>query len=178
VSGPPPEGDRPEWAAALAAHRRSIAEFVAAARAVPGERWETPLGPGKWSAAQITEHLRLTYEIVGRELVGGQGLRPRTSWWLRIALRLRFLPAILERGAIPRGARAPRELRPGPGRFPREEILGALEAAAARTEAALAERSPGEPGVMTHHVFGRLKARDGLRFATVHNQHHTRQLAG
>ena len=158
-------------------HRRSVDTFISHAESVAPEEWELPLAPGKWSPAQVAEHLRLTYEVVCRELEGGEGIRLRSSWWLRPVLRLRFLPMILRGRRLPAGARAPREIRPGAGPFPRTALLQSLRDVAARAEETMADRRPGAPG-FTHHVFGRLQAGDALRFAAVHNEHHTRQIAG
>lgn len=153
-------------------------QFLEHARSIPLSQWETPLAPGKWSPAQVTEHLRLTYDVIGREAAGGAAIRIRTSWWVRMILRLRYLPAILARGEIPGGAIAPRELRPGGGPFDREPLLAALRATAASAEAAITGADGRRALGITHHVFGRLSPAEALRFATVHNQHHTRQITG
>jgi hypothetical protein len=158
-------------------HRDSVSGFITVAEAIPAPDWERPLAPGKWTPAQVAEHLRLAYEVIGRELSGHPGLRVRASWWLRLVLRLRVLPTILRDGRIPEGALAPREIRPGPGPFPRELLLTHLRETAAATEAALAARMDGAGTGITHHVFGRLSPAKALRFLTVHNVHHARQLA-
>lgn len=106
-------------AVSRAAHQASLQTFVASARGVPDAAWEVPITADKWSPAQIAEHLRMVYDVLGRQLAGGPGLQVRTSWWLRLVLRFRFLPRILEHGSIPAGARAPREARPGRPRGPR-----------------------------------------------------------
>jgi len=158
-------------------HRTSITEFIAVAEAIPAADWESPLATGKWSPAQVAEHLRLSYEMLGRELSGQPGLRVRTSWWLRVVLRLRVLPTILKDGRIGEGALAPREIRPGPGPFPRGALLAQLRATATAAEATLVGRLEGAGAGITHHVFGRLSPARALRFLAVHNVHHTRQLA-
>ena len=74
----------------------------------------------------MVEHLRLSYAVVGGELEGRAGLTVRTPWWIRPLLRFKFLRKILADGAVPPGAKAPRELRPGPGPYGREQTLGGL----------------------------------------------------
>jgi len=158
-------------------HHRAVREFVAAARAVAPDEWERPLAEGKWTPAQVAEHLRLSYEVFAAQFAGGQGLRVRTSWWQRRMLRWRFLGGILQQGVLPAGARAPREVRPGDGPFDRDTVLLALEEAAAQAESGLVRRWTDPTCVMTHHVFGDLRPPQGMRLATVHTRHHAAQLA-
>lgn len=158
------------------AHQAALTGFLAAARALPPDRWNQPAKPGGWSPGQIAEHLRLSYQTLGGELEGGQGLRLRTNWWQRLLLRFKFLGAILEEGQIPPGARAPRELMPGEGPFDREAVLASLEAVASRAESAVAARWTQPGASATHHIFGRLAPSQVIRFSTVHVAHHTKQL--
>lgn len=157
-------------------HRRAVAEFVAAARAVDIARWERKPDGDRWSPAQIAEHVRLTYEVVGAQFSGGPGLRVRMPWWKRLPLRWAFLGRILESGVFPKGAWAPREIRPGDGPFDRETVLAALERTAAATEDILVARWTDGSRIMTHHVFGALDSPMGARLATVHTLHHAKQL--
>ncbi len=162
---------------ARADHQRAVNDFLAAARAVPLERWEFAPDAPHWTPAQIAEHVRLTYEVVGAQFAGGPGLRVRTSWWVRTLLRWRFLNRILESGVFPSGARAPREIQPGSGPFDRETLLAGLERAARVTEERLISRWTDPTCVMTHHVFGELHPPQGARLVTVHTRHHATQLA-
>ncbi len=157
-------------------HQRAVAEFLAAARAVPAAQWEQRPDATHWSPAQIAEHVRMTYEVVGAQFSGGPGLRVRTPWWLRPLLRWKFLKGLLESGVFPRGARAPREIRPGEGPFERETLLDALARAAKDVEDrfVLGWSQPVSP--MTHHVFGALSHPQGARLVTVHTAHHGRQM--
>lgn len=164
--------------AGLAAHRHSLAAFATASRQVPDGQWNHQPAPDKWSPGQVAEHLRMTYVVVGGELDGRPGLTPRTPWWIRPLLRFRFLRGILKDGAVPVGAKAPRELRPGPGPFDRDRTLDALTEGAAAFEASLTRRWNDPAATVTHHVFGRLSAAEMLRFAAVHFDHHARQLPG
>jgi hypothetical protein len=161
---------------ARAEHQRAVEQFLAAARAVPAEGWESARAGGDWSPAQVAEHVRLAYAVVAQQLAGGSGIRVRTPWWLRLVLRWRMLPRILAGDGIPAGARAPRELRPGDGPFDREQLLSALTTSARVTEDALLRAWDEPTARMTHHVFGALRAPQALRFATIHTAHHARQL--
>lgn len=159
-----------------ASHQTAVATFISKAQALTAAEWEAPIAPDKWSPGQIAEHLRLTYVTVGGEVDGGQGIRIRTPTWVRPWLKFRYLRQILRSGQLPAGARAPREARPRDGPFDRAATLAALAEAAATFEDAIARRWEGREAVLTHHVFGSMPIRTGLRFVTVHTEHHTRQL--
>lgn len=166
----------PDLASLRAAHHAAVDDFLTAARQLAAEEWSRPVAEGKWSPAEIAEHLRLTYETVGGELGGAPGIRPRGTWWSRMLLRFSILPGILRTGRIPGNARAPREIRPIGGPFDQRTTLDALEAAAAVFEERLGARPDASGAVLTHHVFGRLGVADAWRFAAVHTEHHRRQL--
>lgn len=160
-----------------ASHQTAVATFISRAEALSPADWDAPLAPGKWSPAQVAEHLRLSYAVLGGEADGGEGLRIRTPSWMQPWLRFRYLRPILSTGSLPTGARSPREARPGDGPFDRVATLAALAAAAAAFEDAIARRWDNRSAALTHHIFGRMPVRKGLRFATVHTQHHTRQIS-
>lgn len=157
-------------------HQRAVTELLAAARALTAEQWERAPDANHWSPAQIAQHVRLTYEVVAAQFSGGTGIRVRSSRWLRPILRWKFLPAILESGKFPASARAPSEIRPGPGPYDREVLLTALEAAALATEQQFIARWNDNSCLMTHHVFGALRPPQGARLVTVHTAHHAAQL--
>ena len=159
-------------------HHATLIAYAATARAVPPSQWNEPATGGKWSPAQVTEHLRMTYTVVNAELEGGQGLRLRSSLWFRTFLRLVYLGKILRTGMMPRGALAPREVRPGPGPFDQELTISAMEKAADSFESKLAGREAVGGAVLTHHLFGRITGPKAWRFMAVHTEHHRRQLQG
>ncbi|MFN8669096.1 MAG: DinB family protein [Gemmatimonadaceae bacterium] len=159
-----------------AEHASAVADFLDAARAIPDDVWERPLSSGKWSPAQVAEHVRLAYVIIQNELAGGTGLRVRTPWWLRMVLRWRLLPRILATGRLPAGAKASSEIRPGNGPFPRAPLLDALQVAANVAEESIVRRWDERGAGITHHVFGHVEIPRAMRFLTVHTTHHTRQL--
>lgn len=162
--------------AARSRHQSAVASFLVQARAVSATDWERVSDPAGWTPAQIAEHLRLTYVVVGEGIVRGGGLRVRSAWWIRPLLRWRFLAGILEQGRFPR-SKAPREIRPGNGPFARDAVLAGLEAASAAVETRLVERWSDPECRVTHHVFGAMSPPEGMRLVTVHTEHHTKQLS-
>lgn len=160
-------------------HRRALDELLAVAEAVDAGAWNVPAGDGKWSPAQVVDHLRVTYEVVRGELAGREGARIRTPWWRRWLLRRLFLPRILDSGRFPAGVPAVREIRPGPGPFDRRELLAALrrEGEGFLAEAEQAASAGGAVGI-SHPFLGRLSVRDGIRFTAQHLRHHQPQIAG
>lgn len=163
-------------ASAVEEHRRAVADCVAAIRAVPPGDWGRPARPGGWTRAEIAEHLAVSYGPPLSELTGGRGFAIRLPWWKRLALRWTVLPKI-RRGGFPKGAPAPREIRPGStSPDPERAAVRFSEQAAAfldDLERACRERSVR----LTHAYFGMLSAVDALRVLTSHASHHRRQLA-
>jgi DinB superfamily len=127
--------------------------------------WLTAPAEGRWSPAQVSEHVALVSEGVAK-IVG----------LLLSDKPLRSVPA--EPGETVDGKRlAPVNLQPGPGSDwtglqPRWQASHAsLAAAAERLEHA-------DPSRRFYHPFmGELDACDWLRMATYHIRHHRRQLA-
>lgn len=167
---------RREWDEEIAAHRRALDELVAAAAAVPAARWNAAPAPGKWSPAQVAEHVRITYGVVLAEIGGGQGMRLRTSWLRRTLLRRLVMPWMLRNRRFPKGAPAVREIRPGDGPFDQAEVLAGLRAEGERFLAAVAALELGRFAGITHPFFGRMEPVAGLKLLTLHTQHHQAQL--
>ena len=161
------------WSEALRIHGSSIAAFAAAAEAVEPEAWDRPRAEGKWSPAQITEHLIRTYDVLLIEVGGGAGMKVRTRLWMRLFLRLTLMPRLLRGGRFPARSPAPPEIRPS--KEPPDQQSGiALFRQRAREFEAAAQGRP--DGRMTHAYFGALRLADGLVFCARHLDHHRAQL--
>jgi hypothetical protein len=166
----------PPWDQACAAHREAAARFVSSARQVSEESWKAARAPGKWSPAEIAEHLSLSYQHLLGELRGGPPARVKGSWLFRFVARYRFLPKLLRDGAIPAGVRAPREVRPQMPTGDRAEALERFQALSVEFEEEITRRRASGGGALTHPYFGALDPDRGIRFVEVHLRHHTRQL--
>lgn len=156
-------------------HRVALREFVESARALDPNTWQRSPA-GKWSPAQIAEHLSLTYAALLQEMAGGSAIKVRTSVWQRLLLRWTILPGLLKHGRIPRGAPAVREVRPGNGPFDQKEVLDRLHAQCEKFLDVLGDQQRPHKAQMTHPFFGKLDPDTALRFCTVHIVHHQRQL--
>jgi hypothetical protein len=155
-------------------HRETVGACAATIRAVSLADWTAAGAEGKWTPAQIAEHLRIAYDPPLSELAGGAGFAVRLPWWKRRLLRWKALPGIL-RGGFPTGAPAPREIRPaGQSESPEE----AARRLAERSEVFLArldEAARTRTVRLTHPYFGKLSALETVKLLTSHARHHRAQ---
>lgn len=158
---------------AIELHRSLSAAFVATAAAVPPTRWDLPIGPGKWTPAEIAAHLVTTYEVVLREMRGGEGMRVVLSRPKQLLAMLLAGWRILWFGTFPKGARAPRETRPAAG-LPKEEALARFRTLAEEFTAAAIAAPAG--ATITHAYFGVGPVTRGVTVVARHIEHHRRQL--
>ncbi len=164
------------WDAAVEEHHESLAAYLEAAGKLTEEAWTRPWSPGKWTPAEITEHLALLYEALLRELRTGEGIRIRVHGWRQKMLRTIVLPHILFHRSIPLRVRGPREVCPGAPRAPREALLHVLRELGERCEAELDRARLAGAGHLTHPFFGRLEPVKAMRFIAAHMDHHRAQV--
>ncbi|MBB4634838.1 DinB family protein [Longimicrobium terrae] len=166
------------WSAALEEHQVALAAYLDAGQTVSDAAWTQPWAPGKWSPAQITEHLAMVYRVFITEMTEGVGMRMKLTPFRRGVLRTLMLPHMLFHRTFPKAAPAPREVRPVAENLPsRTAALADLRALGERFEHELSvARASGRPG-LTHPFFGVIDWNRGVRLAAVHLEHHTRQIA-
>lgn len=164
------------WQAALAEHRAAIQGYAAAVSTLDDDGWTRPWAPGKWTPAQITEHLTFSYGAFLKEVRGEGGMRMKVFGLRLRVLRWFVLPHILFHRSFPGKAVSPREIRPAGGSPDRRAALDGLLAAAREAEREL-EAARGRPGVViTHPYFGGIAPAKALRFQAIHVEHHERQV--
>jgi hypothetical protein len=169
--------DKNTWSDALRLHESAAGEYASAAEALSPEMWATARGEGKWSPAQVTDHLILAYQALQRELSGGPGMALRTTAWQRVLLRLLLVPRLLRGAAFPRGARAPREIRPSEVTQDQRALIARFRDHAERFQAAIQDAHARNPGQrLTHPYFGASSLHDSLVLCARHILHHLRQL--
>src|ERR1044071_3972161 len=164
------------WPEALRFHGSAASAFAAAAEAIAPDAWDRPRWEGKWSPAQITDHLIRTYDVLLREIGGGGGMKVRTRPWMRLLLRLTLMPRILRSGRFPARAPAPPEIRPS--QTPPDQRSGVELFRQRAGEFEAAAQKAGPQARMTHAYFGALPLADGVVFCARHLEHHRNQLSG
>jgi hypothetical protein len=161
-------------------HESAVAAYVDHVNRIDEAAWRTLLRGGKWTPADVTQHLILTFDVLTRELRGGPGMRLRLNAVRRFMIRLTYVRRMLRGGAFPRGGSAPRELRPVVD--PHTDRSAALDrmqqAATTFVEVTLREHAAGRGRRLTHPYFGAMSLPDALLISARHVEHHTRQLRG
>lgn len=164
------------WSEAEVLHAQTVRRYLATAGSVATDKWAAAPRPGKWSPAEVTRHLVLTYEALAAEQSSGLVIPITFPPWKAWALRTFALPRLLKGRPFPPGVKAPREVRPK-GEIPGSDVLlEEFEGAAGRFQSAYqaARQRPGARA--THPYFGRLPLLEMFRFGSIHTEHHRRQL--
>lgn len=132
--------------------------------------------PDKWCAAEVLEHLYLTYTgtIKGLErvLADGKPRATRASRKQRIATLV-----VVGLGHMPTGRKTPEIARPKGSS--EEEVRRQIGAAIVEMDALIArceERFGPRTKLLDHPVLGPLSARQWRTFHCVHGRHHHKQL--
>jgi hypothetical protein len=164
-----------KWEEIAALHDRVANDLVGAAEAVRADRWLVARAEGKWSPAEVVEHLNTVYDVVLRELGGQPGMQIRTTWWQRLLLRFTVVPRILGGHGFPAGARAPKETRPVLSTTDQRELIARFRERADRFAAAAA-KTRGTSQRITHAYFGAARVPESMLLCTRHIEHHIKQL--
>jgi len=140
---------------------------------------------GKWSSAQILEHLFLTYKNTNRGLArcletGAPLVKPITLKELGATALLRQRLGkllVVNLGHMPGGATAPERARPQG--MPHEEVRRTIIAEIQKMESGLDDcerRFGAATRIMDHPILGPLTARQWRKFHWVHGRHHAKQI--
>ena len=131
--------------------------------------------PGKWCAAEVLEHLYLTYTgtIKGFERVVEAGEPLATA----ASLKQRWgTLVVVGFGYLPTGRKAPKVAEPRG--LPAEKVRAEMEAKLAAMDEIMArcEEKMGRVKVLDHPILGPLTAAQWRKFHLVHGRHHARQI--
>ena len=133
---------------------------------------------GKWSTANILEHLSITYGGTARAMKKVADKRASIATKPTAYQRLaRFVVTGI--GYLPGGRKAPQGTEPS-GMKP-DAVLSKIRANLAEMDAAMmaaAQHVPASQAIADHPILGPLTLRQWRRFHRVHTNHHMKQIAG
>ncbi len=131
---------------------------------------------GKWCAAEVLEHLYLTYtgtaKALERCLKAGKPLAGIPTFKQRVAVAL-----VTELGYFPRGRKSPDPVCPRG--MPAEKVLadiGARITAMDKLITQCEQRYGSRIKILDHPILGPLTARQWRKFHWVHGRHHVKQI--
>lgn len=163
-----------DLSAVIQENHAAVEDLLGAAQRV-SSAWTTPRAPGKWSPAQVVEHVACALEQSAHVVAGRPSGFPRIPRLLRPLLRMFFFDKILRNESFPGGLRTNRPLDPASGPVTPAEARGRVHGALQQLEQAARARGS-EAGRLDSTVFGRVTLEDYLRFQAIHTRHHSRQL--
>ena len=131
---------------------------------------------GKWSAAEILEHLYLTYSGTEKGLERClQAGKPLAS--VPTLKQRAFVTLVVKLGRLPKGRKSPERALPK-GMLANEVVadigprIAAMEQLIAQCEARYGARTR----VLDHPILGPMTARQWRKFHWVHGRHHLKQI--
>lgn len=163
--------------AVITSSRDAVGAFVDAARAVPTAKWTTPRAPGKWSPAQVAEHVTFSYEQSLSMARGTYVGPPAVPRFTQLLARWLFLPVLFKRERFGKGLQAPDFIRPTDSPPSPTTLLNRLEAAAHDLETDLVAASNDKGPTIGHPVFGHLPLAHLVHFLAIHTNHHRPQIS-
>lgn len=170
----PPINTR-DRSATLAANREGIDVYVDLARNIDPDRWNHPVEPGRWSPAQITDHLTKAYDFGSAVIAGTVRTRPLPAPLRWLIARFWFQPAV-RNGRFTGKTRAPKFFEPSANEAPPDELLPKLRAASERFAAAVEREWSQDRETVRHPMFGTVSLLDFLELQVIHVKHHRTQL--
>jgi hypothetical protein len=156
-------------------HLKTLQEELASATAgltADQLRWHPP---GKWCAAEVLEHLYLSYtgtaKGFSRVLEAQKPIVTPITWKQR-----RNLLIVLGFGYLPTGREAPAPVRPRG--LPPEKVTAEIAGKISEMDEMIAscEKKLGKGRLMDHLILGPLTGKQWRKFHLVHGRHHIKQL--
>lgn len=166
----------PDLEAALAAQRKAAEAFKATALAVPESVWKVPRAPGKWSPAQVVDHVGIASHVVVT-VMQGRGDVPKIPKFLRWLPRKTYFDPVLRKG-FPKKSYTTKAFVPPAEPAPRAALVARLETEIAAVEAEARAMAARGQASFDHTMFGTLAVADYVTFNTLHLDHHRTQLPG
>ena len=162
--------------ACLESNRTAIAKFVSTLLDLSASRWDEPRRTGKWSPAQITEHVAITYERAALFVEGSiavSGRRPPR--FLRPFIRTLIRVTALRTGRFIK-SKTPAAFEPSPRPASQQVLCERLQRASRTFEARAREKVNAGIRTFEHPYFGTFGIEEFVRLEMHHVHHHRRQI--
>jgi hypothetical protein len=159
----------------LAGDHAAVAALLATADGA-GAAWAIPRAPGKWSPAQVVEHVTRILEESAHVASGAPSKFPTIAIFLRPLVRALVFNRILKRKAFLR-MKASEAFVPASGSATPAEARVRLEGALARFDQVCRARAASGQKVVSS-IFGAVSVADFARFQELHIRHHLLQMPG
>ena len=159
---------------AIAAQRRAAADFKTAALRVSDSLWNVPRAPGKWSPAQVTDHVGLSTRVA-HDFMDEKPNMGNLPFFLRPVLRYFFMRPVLKKG-FPKKGKGPSIFAPAHDPMPRDQLCARIDTEVAALEADARAMVNSGKVEFTHSFFGRMAVSDYVQFNALHFDHHREQL--
>jgi hypothetical protein len=166
----------PDLDSILAANRAAVEDLLTVAEHT-GHAWTTPRAPGKWSPAEVAEHVARSLEEAANVVSSRPSKLPTLPGFVRPVVGY-LLRRIVKSGKFPK-AKTNRAMNPtgsGPAvpaspADARTRLYAALAAFERDCRARVASGRPVESP-----AFGVVSVEDYARFTELHTRHHTKQI--
>ena len=159
--------------AVLTANRSAVDELITAAEKT-GSAWSAPKAPGKWSPAQLVEHVSRSMEESANEVAGAPSKFYTLPSFLRPLVRGLFFRRVLKKRSFPRASTG-KAFDPASGPATPADGRKRIEGALARFDQACRTRVASGPN-MSSTLFGAVSVEDYATFQEIHTRHHRKQL--
>lgn len=158
---------------ALTDGAREVDEMVAAMNRA-GAAWASPPAPGKWSPAQIVEHVARSFEASALDVHGQRSGFPQLPGLVRPVVRAVLFRRVLRTGTFPK-AKTNKAMNPAVGPASPAEGAERLRTAWKAFETAV-ERAT-TSAAASSKVFGQVPLSEYIQFQVYHARHHRGQMS-
>lgn len=162
--------------AALKTQRVAADAFKAAALKVRESVWNVPRAPGKWSPAQVADHVGVTTKVA-RDAMDETAKIGGIPFFLRPLANRFFLQPVLKKG-FPKKGKGPASMAPAHDPMPRDQLCASIDSEVAALEADARAMAKAGQTEFTHGFFGRVAVADYVMFNALPFDHHREQLPG
>ncbi|MBM4184455.1 MAG: DinB family protein [Gemmatimonadetes bacterium] len=162
----------PDLTAALAANRAAVDDMIGVVERTR-HPWNEPRAPGKWSPAQVVEHVAMALEENGKVAAGKPSKIPTLPFFIRPVVRI-FFNRIVRTGNFPK-AKTNAAMTPDHGPTSASDARARLLGALAKLEHECRALETSGRSVNSG-AFGVVSVEDFVRFNELHVRHHTKQI--